>query len=216
MHPCIKWTSMLQLSRMIVAMPHVSQHCWRTWFPQYIDYPWSWSTPWSGFFHQFSVSRALPESTQDGWGVNFPTVSQQVGLHWQVLILTSSFSFNALHYLSASGLHPVELLHLQSELHASYSSQWDTMPLHHPFPSQFCSLELQADLTTTISSVNTRNQVNGILPSLWFEVLINSLIARNLTAHAIFNLVLMQLNINPKTWIAVWELAIVGCFWFGC
>jgi len=113
---------------------------------------------------------ALSLSTQDQWGVHSPFISRQVVVHWQVLIPTTTLSSKALQSVSSSAPHPVDLLDLQSELHASNSSLQNTIPLHHAFPLQYHPLHLQAHLKTATSSDNASHRVNGILTLKWLEV----------------------------------------------
>jgi len=105
---------------------------------------------------------ALPLSTQVMGGVISPLGSKWVGIHWLVSIPTTSLSCNTLQSVTSGEPHSVELFHLLSEEHASNFSQQNPMPLHHPFPSLYHSLQLQVHLNTTTSSDNTSHKVNGI------------------------------------------------------
>jgi len=104
----------------------------------------------------------LPQSTRDQWGVHSPSVSRRVVFDWRVSILTTAWPSMALQSESSSVLHPVEFLHLSSELHASNSSQRNTMPQHHACPSQYHPLDRQTHLVTATLSENTSHRVNGI------------------------------------------------------
>jgi len=102
------------------------------------------------------------QSTADQSVVNSPSVFEKVDLHCVVSILTISFSWKAIQSVSSGEPHPVEHLCPQSRLHASYSSQPNTIPLHHAFPSMYHPLDPQAHLKSPTLSENTSHRVNGI------------------------------------------------------
>jgi len=101
--------------------------------------------PWS------SVWFAHPESTHDQQAVDSPSLCEGVVFDWLVLIPTTYLSSKAWQSLTSGAPHPVGLLCLQFKLHTSNSSQWYTMPLHHPFQSQYHPVDLQAHMKTANS-----------------------------------------------------------------
>jgi len=110
-----------------------------------------------------SVLLTCPYSTQCQWPVHYPLVFKWVVVHWLVLNPTSSCSSKALQSVLCGKPHHVKLLHPLSGHFPSHPRPWNTMPLHHAFPSVFNPRVLQVHLKTATLSDNTSSRVNGIL-----------------------------------------------------
>jgi len=146
---------------------HPSRHLWTLHTPE---------APCEMYLSTKSlVKLALPQPIRDQQGVHSPSGCRQVVSHSRVSILTTSFLSRALQFGLSGVPQPVECSGLQSGLHASNSSQRNTVRRRCDFPSKSHPLVYQAHLKTATLSENTSHRVNGIPASQWREVWIQFL-----------------------------------------